>query len=105
MDEFVCLSLLGKPGESASLFQSRLYVFWTHMLRQKPDDYEKVYAEMTEFETEGELVTRRYMVLPEVVPVLQAELAAQNIEYLPVDLDDLYSKAEASSSEWFQIEH
>jgi hypothetical protein len=105
MDDFVCLTLLAKPGETASLFQSRLYAFWTHMLRNKPDDYERVYAEATEFESEQSRVSRRYMVQPDAIEVLQTELAAQEIAFLPVDMDDLYSKAEASSSEWFQLEH
>lgn len=105
MDEFVCLTIAGRPGETPSQLQSRLYAFWTHVLRTRPDDYEKVYAEATEFEDEAGVVTRRYMVRPAAVAVLTAELAANGLAHLPVDEDDLYSKAEASSSEWFQIEH
>jgi hypothetical protein len=105
MDEYLCLTLVGKPGEPEPAFKSRLVAFWTHMIRGRPDDYEKVYSEATEFETEGGKVARRYMVEPGVVPVLAAELAAQGVDHLPVDPDDLYSKAEASSSDWFQIEH
>ena len=105
MDEFVCLTISGRPGETPSQLQSRLYAFWTHVLRQKPDDYEQVYAEATEFEAEAGVVARRYMVRPDAVPVLTAELTANGLAFLPVDEDDLYSKAEASSSEWFQIEH
>jgi hypothetical protein len=41
----------------------------------------------------------------EVIDLLIAELAAQDISYAAVDPDDLYSKYEASGSDWFQIEH
>jgi len=105
MDEYACLTLLANPGESEAQFQSRLYAFWTHMLRQQPAEYEKVYAEATEFETEQERVARRYMIQPEVVSLLQQELTALGIEFIPIDNDDLYSKAEASTNEWFQLEH
>jgi hypothetical protein len=105
VDEYVCLTLVGRPGEAAAAFKSRLVAFWTHVLRTRPDDYEKVYSEATEFEEEGGRVARRYMVEPGVVPALTGELAGHGIDCLPVDPDDLYSKAEASSSDWFQIEH
>ena len=105
MDEYVCVTLLGRSGEPESAFKSRLVAFWTHMLRNRPDAYERVYAEATEFEARGGRVSRQYMVEPGVAPVLTAELAAAGIDVGPVDPDDLYSKAEASSSDWFQIEH
>jgi hypothetical protein len=104
MTEYVCLTLLGHAGESTGAFQSRLYAFWTHVLRTRPADYEKVYSEAVEFEGEGDRPARRYMVEPDVADVLAAELDTQGVAYHPVDRDDLYSKAEASSSEWFQIE-
>ena len=105
MDEYVCLTVVGGLGEVESAFKSRLVAFWTHVLRTRPDDYEKVYSEATAFEDEGGRPARRYMVEPGAVPVLTAELTARGVGFLPVDADDLYSKAEASSSEWFQIEH
>jgi hypothetical protein len=104
MTEYVCLTLLGHAGESHGAFQSRLYAFWTHILRTRPDDYEKVYSEAVEFEDDADRPARRYMVEPGVVDALAAELDTQGVAYHPVDRDDLYSKAEASSSEWFQIE-
>lgn len=105
MDEFVCVTVAGRPGETPSQLQSRLYAFWTHMLRSRPDDYERVYAEATEFEDDNGRVTRRYMVQPDAVPTLTNELTANGLDHLPVDEDDLYTKAEASSSEWFQLDH
>jgi hypothetical protein len=105
MDEYVCLTLLAKPGEPEAAFKSRLVAFWTHLLRTRPDDYESVYSEAVAFEDEGGRVARRYMVAADGAAAVTAELTAAGIEYQPVDPDDLYSKAEASSREWFQIEH
>jgi hypothetical protein len=70
VDEYVCLTVVGTPGEPEAGFKSRLVAFWTHLLRTRPDDYEKVYSEATEFEDEGGRPARRYMVEPGVVPVL-----------------------------------
>jgi hypothetical protein len=102
--DYLCLTLVGRPAESESAFQSRLYAFWTHILRNRPDDYERVYSEAVEFEEDAGRVARRYMVEPGVVDALTAELAATDIAHMPVDRDDHYSKAEASTNEWFQIE-
>ncbi len=105
MDEFVCVTLTSNPNESQADFKTRLYAFWTHMLRNKPDDYELVYAEATAFETVDDHVTRQYMVQTEGVAVLTAELHAHNIAFQPVDFDECYSKYEATSPDWFQLEH
>ena len=105
MDEFVSVTLLAEPGETEATFKSRLTAFWTHMLRTRPDDYEKVYSEAKRFETSGGRVSREYMVRAEVADVLTAELAAKGMEFAAVDPDDTYNKAEASSSEYFQIPH
>lgn len=105
MTEYVCLVLLSEPGESETAFKSRLTLFWTHLIRNHPDDYERVYSEAVEFDTDGDRIIRQYMIEPEAVDVLSHELATHRIAFAPVDVDDLYSKAEASSSEWFQIEH
>lgn len=105
MSEYVCVTLLADPGESAPAFKSRLVVFWTHMLRTHPVYYEMVYAEATEFETDGDRVSRQYMVEPDAISVLTLEASTARIASMPVDREDLYSKAEASSSDWFQIEH
>jgi hypothetical protein len=105
MTEYLCLTLLADPGESEAAFKGRLTAFWTHMIRARPDDYELVYAEEKAFETEAGRVCRRYMIDPAAVPVLTAELAAHKMTFAAIDEDDLYSKAEASSPEWFQIPH
>ena len=105
MTEYVCLTLLADAGEPEPAFNGRLAAFWTHMIRRRPDDYERVYAEAVAFETEGGRLCRRYMIEPDAIAALGAELAAHDIAFAEVDADDLYSKAEASSSEWFQIGH
>lgn len=105
MTEYLCLTLIATPGEAESSFKSRLAVFWTHMLRNKPDDYEKVYAEATRFgSTEGR-VSRQYMAEVEVIDLLTSELKAHTIAFTTIDPDDVYSKYEASGPDWFQIEH
>jgi hypothetical protein len=105
MDEFVCVTLCSHAGESEAAFKARLTAFWTHMLRNQPDDYEQVYAEGTEFETEGNITTRQYMVTIDGVTAIEAALKIAKLDYQPIDPDDTYNKHEASSSDWFQIDH
>ena len=105
MDEYVCVTLAGRPGEPEAEFKSRLYAFWTHMLRNLEDDYERVYAEATAFERHGESVTRQYMVEPAGLDALTAALAEHGIAHEPIDEDDTYSKYEAATPDWFQLEH
>ncbi len=50
MQEYVCLTLVGRSDEAEAAFKGRLVAFWTHLLRTRPDDYEKVYSEAVEFE-------------------------------------------------------
>jgi hypothetical protein len=105
MNEYLCITLLAKPGEAETAFKSRLAAFWTHMLRNKPDDYEKVYAEASRFDTTDGRVSRQYMAEVEVIDMLTAELTAHGIAVAVIDPDDTYSKYEATSPDWFQIEH
>ena len=105
MEEYVCVTVRGTPGESEAALKGRLTVFWTHMLRSKPDDYEKVYAEATAFESAAGCVTREYMVQVDGVAVLLAELTATGLAFEPPDEDETYSKYEATSPDWLQLEH
>lgn len=105
MDEYLCLTVVANPGESEAAFKARLTAFWTHMLRNKPDDYERVYAEAMKFGTAGGKATRQYLAEAGVADVLTGELTAHGIAFDPVDPDDVYSKYEATSPDWFQIEH
>jgi hypothetical protein len=103
MDEFVCVTLLAKPGEPQAAFQRRLTEFWTHMLRTRPEVYEGVYAEARAFDQEDGVTSRQYMVRMEAADGVAAELRAKGVAFVPIDPDEGYNKAEASSSEWFQI--
>jgi hypothetical protein len=105
MTEYLCLTFLSKPSESESMFKSRLAAFWTVLLRTRPDDYIKVYAESSKFGTDDGRITRQYMVDVDGVDVLLADLRANDIEFGSVDRDDTYSKYEATSPDWFQIPH
>ncbi len=105
MTEYLCLTLLANLGEAEAAFKARLTSFWTHMLRNKPDDYEKVYAEATRFASTDGRVSRQYMAEVDAMSVLIAELTASGIAFTAIDPDDVYSKYEASGSDWFQIEH
>ncbi len=105
MTDYVCVTLTSKTGETAAAFQTRLYAFWTHVLRTKPDDYEKVYAEASRFETENDCVTRQYFIAADGIPQIVTEFLEQGIDFQPIDANDLYCKYEATSPDWFQIEH
>jgi hypothetical protein len=103
--EYLCLTILSRAGEAERDFKSRLTAFWTHLLRTQPDLYERVYAEATRFGTSGDRITRQYLVEAEVADAVVAALAAFGLEFSPVDRDDTYTKYEATSPDWFQIEH
>ncbi len=105
MDEYLRLTVLSRPGESQADFAGRLSCFWTQMLRQRQDDFEKVYAETTAFEQNDERWSRQYLVEEAVIGVLESVLAAAGLEHEPIDRDDLYSRYEAVPPEWMQIEH
>ena len=105
MEDYVCVTVRGTPGEAEAALKSRLTAFWTHMLRARPDDYEKVYAEATAFEASAGTVTREYMVQADGVAALLAELTAAGLAHDAPDEDETYSKYEATSPDWFQLEH
>ena len=73
MTEYLSVTLLGNPGESEAGFKSRLTAFWTHMLRNRPDDYEKVFAEASRFGIEGGRVSRQYLVEADVIDAVAVE--------------------------------
>jgi hypothetical protein len=45
------------------------------------------------------------MVNADAAAVVTAELSAGGIDFVPVDMDDTYTKYEAASPDWFQIPH
>jgi hypothetical protein len=105
VDEFLCLTLLARPGEGQTDFAARLSQFWTHLLRHRPDDYAKIYAESTAFDQSGGRLSRQYLVEEDVAEVLKGELRQAGLDHEPIDRDDRYSRYEAVPSEWMQIEH
>lgn len=106
MDAYLCLTVLSQPGEAAAAFSARLSAFWTGMLRARPDDFEKVYAETTAFEEHGPgVLARQYLVEAVLADLLESELAREGFAFEPIDRDEAYSRYEATSPEWMQIEH
>ena len=105
MDEFVCITALSRPGESQEAFKTRLSELWSGMLREAPDDFEKVYAETTKFEPEGDRWTRQYLAEESVISIVEARFAAAGVDHQPVDMHDVFNKYEAVSPDWMQIEH
>lgn len=105
MDDYLCITVVSTSGEAKADFAARLSQFWTHMLRTHKTDFEKVYAETTAFGTQGESVTRQYLVEADVVDLLEREFAAAGIGHQPIDRDDTYSKYEATPPDWMWIEH
>lgn len=105
MDDYCCLTVLSRSGESRDDFNKRLINFWTQMLRTREADYERVYAEATSFKNVKDRISREYLLEEGAVDVLETELKAAGIEFEPVDRDELFSKYEATPPDWFQLEH
>jgi hypothetical protein len=105
MDDYVCVTVHSRPGESEADFSARLSRLWTHMLRTLPGEFERVYAETTRFERAGDRLSRKYLAELDVADRLEAEFAEAAVDHEPIDRDDLYSKYEAAPPEWMQIEH
>ncbi|HEV3143078.1 MAG TPA: hypothetical protein VGZ47_04255 [Gemmataceae bacterium] len=105
MDEFVCITVLSRPGESQADFSARLSRFWTHMLRNRKTDFEKVYAETTRFSQNGDRLGRQYLARMDVIDILESEMQAAGVEFEPLDREDIFSRYEATPPDWMQIEH
>jgi len=104
-DEFLRITAVSREGEDHADFSARLSLFWTHMLRSFPDDFERVYAETIEFEEAGDKLTRQYLCEECAVDRVIAEMKKAGVEYEEVDRDDHWLKYEATPTEWWQIEH
>ena len=103
--EFACVTVIGNSGEPEAAFKARLVAFWSDYLRTKPDDYERVFAEASAFETADDRVTRQYMVEADGAATLTESLTNHGLAFAPVDADDLYTKYEAAPPDWFQLDH
>lgn len=105
MDEFLSLTLLSQPGELQAEFAGRLSRFWTHMLRHRQGDFEKVYAEATAFESNGSRLSRQYLIEPEAASILESELRTAGLDFESIDAEETFSRYEAVAPDWMQIEH
>lgn len=103
--EYLCLTLLATPDETEAAFKSRLTAAWTQLLRAAKDTYDAVYAEARAFELTDGRVSRAYIVAADAAEAVAAALAASGVAALVLDSNDVYTKYEASGSEWFQIAH
>jgi hypothetical protein len=104
VDDYLCVTVKSRLGETADAFGKRLIDFWTGILRKWPDQYKRIYAESAGFGGADRL-SRQYMIGMDVAGLMEKELAAADIEHDPIDADDVYSKYEATPPEWFQIPH
>ena len=75
------------------------------MLRQTPEEFEKVYAECSEFENHAGRLGRKYAILPELASSLKVKLVNDGLHVLNIDIEDFYSPYEIIAPEWMQIEH
>lgn len=105
MNDYLCLTVLSRYGEAEPEFKRRLSEFWSGVLRSRPEEFEKVYAEAVAFDRHGEHLGRRYLIEADAAAALAADAFRGGFEHLPVDEDDAYSKYEAAPPEWFWIEH
>lgn len=105
MDEYLCLTAWSRDGESESEFKARLSAFWTRMLREQEAIFEKVYAEKTEFEHKASRLGRTCLVEADAAERVADLARSSGLAVDPIDLDDVYSKYEATPPEWFWIEH
>lgn len=105
MEELICITILSNTNESEQDFSARLSRFWTHMLRTYKEDFEKVFAERSEFEEEDGILARDYLMEEEIVTLVERELQQAGLDYEPVDEEEKYTRYEAAPPEWMHIEH
>jgi hypothetical protein len=105
LDDYLCLTLISRSGETEAGFKARLSDFWTHLLRRHEALFAQVYAEMTAFEKRDDRLARKYLVEATAAPAMSEQLQAKQMDFEPIDEDDVYSKFEAVPPDWFWIEH
>ena len=105
MKEYQGIVVVGQENEPESRFSARLSEFWTVILRQHPEQFEGIYAEASEFDSNGNRPTRQYAVDPGVVDFLRELLSGAGIGLMPVDPDETFTRYEAVAPDWWQIEH
>ncbi|MCE9533044.1 MAG: hypothetical protein K8T89_18250 [Planctomycetes bacterium] len=104
-NDYLCLTLLSREGESEADFKSRLSQFWTHMLREHEELFERVYAEKSDFEKKSNRLGRQYLIEMGSETDLEVQCRARMMDFEALDLDEIYTKYDATPPEWFWIEH
>jgi len=105
VEEYAQLTVFSCEAETQAEFNKRLIDFWTRLLRVSPEEYKRVYAETARFEARAQRFARRYLVGCDICEMIERELVTSQINFEPIDPNDLYSKYEAAAPEWFQIPH
>ncbi len=105
MKEYILITVCSEKDENGNTFSQRLSLFWTQMLRQSPEEFEKVYAESSEFENQAGVLKRKYAILPELTEFLKNKFLSERLNVLDIDIDDFYSPYELTAPDWMQIEH
>jgi hypothetical protein len=105
VDDHLCVVVVSHPDEPAEGFNRRLVSFWSHLLRTCPDQYEGVYAESARPEIRGTRLQREYLVSAGIIARLELEMKLMGLDFEPIDVDDVYSKFEASAPDWFLVPH
>ena len=80
-EDYLSLVVRSRSGEGEAAFKARLSEFWTGMLRNHPDEFEKVYAETVKFEADGGRLTRKYLFEAPVADLLEEKLAAAGVRF------------------------
>lgn len=104
-DDYRCVTVRSRLEERADSFNRRLIAFWSLFLREQKEAYGRVYAETSVLEVHGDRVARQYLVGADVVKTIERCMKEAGVDHDPIDVDDVYSRYEATSPEWFQIPH
>jgi hypothetical protein len=104
-DDYLCLTVKSHSGENAESFNRRLITFWSQMLREQKDAYVRVYAETSLLGAHGDRASRQYLVGADAIATIERSLGEAGVDHDPIDADEMYSRFEATSPDWFQIPH
>ena len=75
------------------------------MLREQKNSYEGVFAETTVMEADGDRAMRQYLIAADVVEAIEKWMTGAGVDHDLIDNDEVYSRFEATSPDWFQIPH
>jgi broad specificity phosphatase PhoE len=104
-DDYFCVTVKSHPSEDAESFNRRLIAFWSRMIREQKDAYVRVYAETSAIVAHGDRASRQYLVGSDAVELIARNMREAGVDHDPVDADEVYSRFEATSPDWFQIPH